>query len=326
MGPAWRCSPAINDPLTIIVRAKFRLSFHHSRAWSAVQASLLRRFACDGRDAEGDRPDPLHSGRTVSPALVFNRVWRGASLVGAPFQSLLMHHGPTGNDAGQFHNTLAADRTPDIGRVRNGSQTPAACVAIGRWLRASRRRKRQSPAAANREAVVSLRARMRIDVFRLCARSGVSTVKARTPQCRGGIAGKFCGTNVSPRACPACAPACARLRLRMVQSQDRGPRPVGAAEGRIRAKMLSKCRKNRSRTAAAAAGIPHLRGRFRTAITGPTTAVRPCRMASIPSGKSFFRLTGSTLSTGNDVSVVYEFSTVIGGGNFDGDRAARARR
>jgi tetratricopeptide (TPR) repeat protein len=47
-------------------------------------------------------------------------------------------------------------------------------------------------------------------------------------------------------------------------------------------------------------------------------------MASVTSGKSFFRLTGSTLSTGNYVSVVYEFSTVISGGNFDGDRAARA--
>jgi tetratricopeptide (TPR) repeat protein len=47
-------------------------------------------------------------------------------------------------------------------------------------------------------------------------------------------------------------------------------------------------------------------------------------MASVTPGKSFFRLTGSTLSTGNYGSVVYEFSTVISGGNFDGDRAARA--
>jgi hypothetical protein len=163
--------------------------------------------------------------------------------------------------------------------VRNGSHAPAA---IGRWLRASRRRKRQSTAAANREDVVSLRARMRIDVFRLCARPGISTVKARSHQCGGGIAGNLCGTNVSPGACPACAPACARLRLRVVQPQDRRPRPMGAAEGRIRAKMLSKCRKKRSRTASAAAGIPHLRGRFRTAIRGPAKR-RPTPAAWLPS-------------------------------------------
>jgi hypothetical protein len=118
-------------------------------------------------------------------------------------------------------------------------------------------------------ALKSLRSWMRVGIVRLRARFGV---EIRTDQRRRGGAGKFCGTNVSSRTCPACATTCARLRLRVVQPQDRRSRSVGAAEGRIRAKMLSKRGKNRSRTASPAAGRRRLRSHGRPTVTARRTA------------------------------------------------------
>jgi hypothetical protein len=226
--------PTIKVRFTTFVRRRFKFSIHNRAAWSAAQAT-----GCAG--SQRDR----RNGRDASARLRSARRSRSDPV------SALFALGTTQPGRSRSSKFLAqVPRTRDK-HSHQSQNDRAVCTRYQRRARSGRARKRACAhgiRARAAEAYQSMRDYIHACYFRMCRQ------RAAARNATGSGLADGCGSpEVSHRPRVAGAAARAGLRFRPVRTENRGSRPMGASEARIRAKMLPACGEDGSRTAAAIA-------------------------------------------------------------------------